>query len=536
MRAIKKSVLLKTSSGNDVQHSGGVVSITGLPEIRYNELRKIRQIKYRAEVVQVVTIGDVDYIPTANTRYAIEVLDLEAKREGYTGMSRVFGYTTPPVLTTIGSTAALQREYIHGKIIAQLNLASAIINLTAVTVGSGDGITITDTAGYYPANPNSGTSRKGANQIIAKTNSDATGFTQSQIVITTPAVYEFGNGTTLAANAPIIASYTQLLVSGDLEAPVAIDNTYAVAGQKYDAFLVSSLAIAPAHAISDQYALVPQEFAVFVDNGAGTSTTNLAGFKTFRTAMYRLMTSLYRRNPSSVIDFFSKPIMVEGALGAAPATTGTYKLLSDEMWQVTQIGTQTIVAPIISATGLLLDQDLTDTEGAEYVPSILTNDAREFVVGKTSFSAFIEITEGDCTDAGLLMGFRKKAAHAADWNDYTDVAAIGTIATVAGATPNGDLISTNGILNNAATVTTSTAVVPADTVSFTMEVLVAMNGAVTCKANGVSYPVYSTGTTPLVLDAGDIMIPFFRYANISTGDPDAVINQFFAINEANWKL
>ncbi len=292
MRAIKKSVLLKTSSGNDVQHSGGVISITGLPEIRHNELRKIRQIKYRAEVVQVVTMGDSSYTPTANTRYAIEVLDMEAKREGYTGHSRVFGYTTPPVLTTIGSTAALQREFIHGKIIAQLNLATAIINATAVTLGTGTGFTITDSAGYYPANPNSGTSRMGANQIIPKTNSDATGFTAADYTLTTAAVYEFGNGTTMAANTPVIASYTQLLVSGDLENPVAIDNTYGVAGQKYDAFLISSLTIAPAHSVTDQYALVPQEFAVFVDNGTGTSTTNLDGFKTFRTAMYRLLTSL----------------------------------------------------------------------------------------------------------------------------------------------------------------------------------------------------------------------------------------------------
>ncbi len=536
MRAIKKSVLLKTSTGNDVQHSGGSVNITGLPEIRYNELRKIRQIKSRDEVVQVVTVGSTSYTPTANTRYTIEILDIEMKREGFTGQAREFGYTTPPVLTTIGASAALQREYIHVKLIAKINASTQYTHATAVTLATGSGFTITDSTGYYPANPNSGTSRKGANTIIAKTNADATGFTSADVTVTTPAVYSFGNGTLLASNAPVIASYTQLLVSGDLEAPVAIDNTYGVAGQKYDAFTLSSLTIAPAHAVSDQYALVPQEFAVFVDNGTGPVTTNLAGFKSFRREMYRLFTSLYRKNPSSVIDFFGKPIMVEGALGAAPATTGTYKLLSDEMWQVTQIGTQTIVAPIISATGLLLDQDLADTEGAEYVPSILTNDAREFVVGKTSFSAFIEITEADCTDAGLLMGFRKKAAHAADWNDYTDVAAIGTIATVAGATPNGDLISTNGILNNAATVTTSTGVVPADTVSFTMEVLVAMNGAVTCRANGVAYPVYSVGTTPLVLDAGDIMIPFLRYANISTGDPDAVVNQFFAINEANWKI
>jgi len=333
MRAIKKSVLLKTSAGTDIQHSGGEVSITGLPEIRYNELRKIRQIKSKDEVVQVVTVGATSYTPTANTRYAIEIVDLEMKREGYTGQTRTFGYTTPPVLTTIGSSAALQREYIHGKIIAQINATTAYTHATAVTLATGSGFTITDSSGYYPANTNGGQTRKGANVIIAKTNNDATGFVEADVTLTTAAVYAFGNGTVMAANTPIIASYTQLLVSGDLENPVATDGTYGVAGQKYDAFTISALATAPAHAVSDQYALVPQEFAVFVANGTGTVTTNLAGFKSFRREMYRLFTSLYRKNPSSVIDFFGKPIMMEGALGAAPATTGTYKLLSEEMWQ-----------------------------------------------------------------------------------------------------------------------------------------------------------------------------------------------------------
>ena len=141
---------------------------------------------------------------------------------------------------------------------------------------------------------------------------------------------------------------------------------------------------------------------------------------------------------------------------------------------------------------------------------------------------------GDYTDAGWLIGFRKKAAHAADFNNYTDLAGVGTIATVAGATPNGDLISTNGILNNAATVTTSTGVIPADAAYVTVEVLVKTTGVVTVKVNDVAYPVYSAGTTALILDAGDIMIPFVRYANISTGDPDLVLNEIAAV-PAIWK-
>jgi len=240
MKPIKKSVLLKTSAGTDIQHSGGTLTIAGLPEVRYNEIRKIRQIKSRDEVVQVVTVGSTSYTPTANTRYAVEILDPEMKREGYTGVSRVFGYTTPSVVTTMGANAALQREFIHGKIITAINLSTAYTHVTAASLTGGAGFTLTDSAGYYPANANGGAARKGANVVIARTNSDATGFTDADVSVTTAAVYAFGNGTTLAANAPVIAAYSQLLVSGDLEAPVASDGTYATAGQKYDAFLISA--------------------------------------------------------------------------------------------------------------------------------------------------------------------------------------------------------------------------------------------------------------------------------------------------------
>jgi hypothetical protein len=135
-----------------------------------------------------------------------------------------------------------------------------------------------------------------------------------------------------------------------------------------------------------------------------------------------------------------------------------------------------------------------------------------------------------------LIGFRKKEAHQADFNNYNDLAGVGSIATVAGGTPNGDLISTNGILGGAATVTTSTGVVPADGVSLTVEVLVAIDGTVTAKVNGVSYPVYSAGTTALVLAAGTIVIPTIRQANIGGGTPTFVVSEVSAIASDSWKL
>lgn len=539
MRAIKKSALLLTSVQSDVQRSGGVVSITGLPEVRYNEIRKIKQIKSRDEVVQVVTAGDTSYTPAAGVRYAIEILDPEVKREGYQGRTRVFGYTTPPTLTTIGATAALQREYIHGKIVAQINLATQTVNGVAASLLTGTGFTFTDSAGYYPANPNSGTSRKGANVVIAKTNSDATGFTSSDVTITTAAVYEFGIGTTLASNAPVIASMTQLLISGDLDAPVTIAGLYAVAGQKYDAYTISSLAIAAAHAVSDQYALQPQELAVFVDNGTGTVTTNLAGSIAFERGMHKLIASLYENEPNSTIEWFDSDIVLSDVKAAnvlfPVIASGTADTLGTQISKYTvlnrtNIGTQTVVGPDLVATGLDLDQDLTATEGSHTSAPESAGSDQSFIVGKTAATVIARVIMGDWTDAGLMIGFRKKEPYDAVMINYLDMASIGTGSSAAGTTwINGDLFVSMGTLNNAATVQTISAVAPVDAVSSLFMISVDTAGAVVASVDGVTYPIYSAGTTQMVFDAGDEIIPFYQVVNIGSGTPAVIISEFIAI-------
>lgn len=530
MKSIKKSVLLKTSVATDVLHSGGNVAITGLPSIRYNDILDIKQIKSKAEVAQVVTVGSSSYTPTASTSYKIELEGFLEKREGYTGVPRYYSYTTPPVITTLGATAALQREAIHVALIAKIN-ADSKNYVTAATLGTGTGFTITDDAGYYPANLNGGSGRKGATLVIPKPNPDGTGFVDGDVTVTTAAVYSQGIGTRMAQDAPSLAAYTQNLVSGDLFAPVASDGTYATAGQNYDVFTVSAYAVASANAIMDQFAHVPQNFAVYVDNGTGTSTTNLTGFKAFERSMQKVLFSLYEPNPNTVIEWFDKPIVFQDPLGAAP--TGTANTLG---WQLspytalnrTNIGTQTIVAPVLDATGLLIDQDDTAGDGSHTSANQQTVGVQSFIVGKQEFAVAATIVMGDWTDSHILVGFRKKAVYTADYNDYTDLAAIGSGAAA------GDTITTTGILNNAATVATASAASFTDAVSAELLVKVSISGAVTAYVNGTSYPIYSAGTTALVLDAGDEMIPFYQHVNIGSGNPAVSISKFVAVSSKDW--
>lgn len=276
--AKKRSALIKTSTTGSVLISGNVVNITGLNEFRKSDILSIKQIKYKAEVSQVILTAGGAYTPEADTKYTIQLLNPAFRRLGNEiANDKKYSYVTPGDLTTLGATAALQREAIHAALIIELN--NDVRNfISAATATGGTGINITDDAGYFSGGVSG---REGATIVRALTNNDGTGFVNSTATsTTTAAVYSFGVGTTMAANAPV---YTNVLggnlISGVIDAPVAADGTYAVAGQQYDAFAIQSLVKHDIPTISNQiqgYQIWEQY--VFVDNGLGTTTTNRAPF------------------------------------------------------------------------------------------------------------------------------------------------------------------------------------------------------------------------------------------------------------------
>lgn len=528
MSRFNKMVLLNTSAGTDVQYVGGLIQIPGLDDVKQTRVVDFSQINYRAEVQQVVTVA-VPTTPTASTKYTVLIGDNNRKANGKQELLVPYSYTTSATLATEGASDALRREYIALQIIAKINAITSNY-VVAATLTGGAGFTITDDAGYYPYNRQGMTNRLGATRVAVDTNEDGSGFVAASVTLTTRAVYSVGVGANLANSAAVYDLVTGHLIAGEIDYPKTISGAIAVSGQKYNMFNIAYLADVTLPNIGDANGGLAMRYQqVWVDNGTGSSTSNLAGYIAFERAMHRGIAYQYASNPSAQVDFLDNVILFQGAAGAVPTTTGENKMVSDAKWVYNQIGTQTITVPTPSNDGLILDQDLIDTEGAEYTPSLLTNAPQEFTVGKTDFSIFARLKAGDYTDAAWQVGFRKKAAHAADFNNYTDLASVGTLAA------DGDLVVTNGILNNAATVSTSTAVAPTNAAYLTAEVLVKKDGTVTCKLNDVVYPVYSAGTTALILDDGDIMIPFIRYANISTGDPDLVLNEVIAIPTANWK-
>lgn len=507
-----KSILFNTSAGTDVQNVGGEIIIPGLEKIKQSRIVDISQVYYKAEVPQVVTVGATAYTPTANTKYTVLLGDIARRSDGQGENLVPYSYVTPADITTLGATAALQREAITVALCAKIN-ANALNYVTATTLGSGNGFTITDDAGYYPYNRQGMNNREGATTVKLAQESDGTGFALTNISLTTTAVYAFGVGLDLANGAPVYDLVTGNLIQGEIYNPKTVAGASATSGQKYNMFSISYLADTALPTITaEKRGLVLRNVSIFVDNGTGTSTSNLAGYIAFERAIHRLMAGRFSMDAATLTEFFDKNFVLQGPLGAVPATTTSLKnkfLTPYALQNHYNIGTQTIVGPTQGATGLLSEQDATATEGAHYSAEVSTICPQEIVVGKTAATLIHRFRLNTVANAVYMAGFRTKEAFTLDFNDYTNMAAAGT-------GPSGTDLYTYGILSNAATVATDTTANATDAVDVVVVVKVAMNGTVTILVDGVKYPVYSAGTTALVFAAGTVLIPFWQYTNLNS--------------------
>jgi hypothetical protein len=519
-RTIKKSVLFRTSASTDVKRSGGYVTIAGLETIKLSNIVTISQVNYRAEVAQVVTVGATSYTPAGSTLYSVQVYDPLRTSGSYNEAPKTYSYLTPADVTTLG-TAAQQREAISAGIVAAIN-ADPTNHAIAVSLGSGNGFTVTDDGSYYPPFAQNMSNVLGPNEVKI-----ISGYASTNISVTTAAVLPYGVGATLAALKPVVSFTTNNVVSGVLEdAPLTSTGLAAVSGQNYNGFIIEDLKVVDGITLGGRFTYQERIQTAYVDNGTGSSTTNLAGYLAFQKEIHKLMYEVYKQDDCTVAEFIDQNFIIQGPLGAVPVTTTSLvnKFLTPYgMLQHTNIGTQTIVGPTQGSTGLLTDQDVNTGDGAEYYPPVVTPNSQQFVVGKQEVIAIFGFSVTAVTGCNCLFGLRKKEAFQLDYNDYNDLAAIGFTST-------SGKFSTAGILGGAATVTTtSTTTGAANGVRSTYVVKVDIDGNVTCYANGVSYPVYSAGTTPLVFAAGTILIPFFLTTQVTGTASVGVIDEMFAV-------
>lgn len=171
-------------------------------------------------------------------------------------------------------------------------------------------------------------------------------------------------------------------------------------------------------------------------------------------------------------------------------------------WEWVVIGTQTILAPNLTAVGLDLTLDnAVAGDGLELHPGATARSPQAFTVGTDpGFSLRVKITPEDVSGFNpLMVGFRKVEAFQTDWNDYDELVSIG-ISGVAGD------IKIATILNNAATVTTDTTQDATDATELDLEVRVSSAGVVTYWIAGAP----PTTTAAFTFDNGEVVVPFLR--------------------------
>lgn len=511
-KPIQEAVLFRTSSGSDVQCSGGNITIAGLRPVSKKDITGIFQVKYRPEVVQVVTVAGTSYTPTAATRYAVQVYDPTRVISGYTESPKIYSYTTPVDLTTIGANAAAWREAISLALVAAIN-ADPSNHTTAASLGTGTGFTVTDDGGYYPVFSQTMTNIKGISSVSPLTNSDGTGFASTNVSVTTAGVYSFGVGSKLAEEKPVISATFGNLISGVLMAPpVTINKEPAVSGQNYDGFCITSMKEVEAIPVGGQYAYQIRTQWVFVDNGTGSSTANLAGFKSFERAFLANLFQFYGTDTASIYWMGSNGVTCGGLATGLPSKTSldqnSIHFGNGFATAYYPLVTSTTNAALISTNdGVSCVLDSTNGQGVELSASVWANSMKSAIVGKTAFSVYAKITVDDVSGVNpMWVGFRKKAAANTTYTSYTDYAFIG----LGNAT--GDIFTSTEI-NGAGNTNTDTTQNWADGETHTLEVRVAVSGAVTFFLDGYK-PIV---TQAITLDAGDEMIPVFCYA-LQTSD------------------
>ena len=206
--------------------------------------------------------------------------------------------------------------------------------------------------------------------------------------------------------------------------------------------------------------------------------------------------------------FQTSPVTAKAAGGAASGTAGHVNVmaLANNVFEYSPKGTQTITAPVINAGGLNISMDLTDNDGVEITQGITTRCPTAFKVGTSPafyFKARLKIADVSGTD-DCAVGFRKAEAYQANIDDYNDMACLNVIS--------GD-ITTETILNDAATVTTDTTDDWADAAEKTLEVYVSATGVVSYKIDGAA-PT-AVAATPFAFAEDEIVVPFLFFLHAS---------------------
>ena len=202
--------------------------------------------------------------------------------------------------------------------------------------------------------------------------------------------------------------------------------------------------------------------------------------------------------------FLKSPVAIQNDGTVASGVDTEVNLLdfgNDVVWEAINIATATIIVPAMAATGVNIARDLTDNDGLQIAPGLLSSNPLAFTVGTDpAFHMKVKATITDVSGTDdLVIGFRKLEAYQAAVDDYDEMFAININA--------GDIIK-EAILNNAATDSDDTTDNWADGETHTIEVYVSAAGVCTFKIDGAAP---TSAGTAFTFDTGEVVIPFIYF-------------------------
>jgi len=215
--------------------------------------------------------------------------------------------------------------------------------------------------------------------------------------------------------------------------------------------------------------------------------------------------------------FEQDPVTCVKAGGIALGTTGAENnmCLGSNMFEYHILGAgQSILAPSLVATGLLVSLDKINDEGVEYTQGILARSKQAMVIGTDEFYFKCKFSLADvsgCDEAAV--GFRKAEAYQANIDDYADMAALNVIS---------GNVTIETIVGDAATVPTDTTDNWADGETFTLEVYVRRDGVVTYKIDGAAPTVVAAYTFTDALT----VIPFVHLLHATTTPGEIILQEW----------
>jgi len=276
-----------------------------------------------------------------------------------------------------------------------------------------------------------------------------------------------------------------------------------------DSAALLELNVAAAGAINIGNDAVASDIAIGDTTGASSLTLSAGTGEITVNGTVKEIDAEFLSRSGDDVTFHCNPIcLLSGNAPALPTgATGTVNLLGFPEMTMEQyiLGAgQTIISPVMDATGLLVSGDLTATEGFEYnFGAALATSRHTYTIG-TSAAFFLEwrFTVADVTGAeSIMIGFRKTEANNATLTSYTDYALIGLDNVTS---PGNVVISTE--LNSGGTTNTNTTDAWGDGETHTLGVYVSAAGVVTYTVDGAAPSV----TAAFTFDNGDTIAPIFR--------------------------